>query len=175
MTKERRQELPPILFDAVVELAKETALREGGHVPTLVIDATRQPVVLQIPELAPTHEERIQQMFIAGVALAQHAHVGQLRQIVFVSEGWMSEPQEGRLPEIPPSQDPNRREVLFITGFEPRTGLTRGVILEMIRDEEETLRELRAFAPPGVGNDEIKSPLLDAFIHGCLMGNIRSQ
>lgn len=172
MSKERRQELPPILFESVVELAKETALRDGGHVPTLVIDATHQPVILQIPELASTHEMRVEQMFIAGMALAQHAHVGRLRQIVFVSEGWMSEPQEGQLPEIPPSQDPNRREVLFITGYEPRTGQTRGVILEMIRDQEETLRELREFATPGVGEEQVKSPLVDAFLRGFSAGNV---
>ena len=82
----------------------------------------------------------------------------------------MSEPQEGRLPEILPSQDPNRREVLFITGFEPRTGLTRGVILEMIRDQDEMLRELRPFESPGVDESEVKSPLLDAFVQGLFAG-----
>lgn len=164
--KERGQELPPILFESVVELAKETTLRSGGHIPTLVIDALPHPIILQIPQLAPTHELRLEQMFIAGTALAEQATISRLRQVIWVCEGWMSETEAGKLPEVPPSRDPKRREVLVITGYKASTRRTQTAIWEMVRDETGVLRELRDFGYGRGDEEEGDSPLLNAFLDG---------
>ena len=56
-----------------------------------------------------TLPERVHIMTQAGVALAKSGEVGEVEQVIYVSEGWVSPP---RTPFLRPSQDPNRTEVL---------------------------------------------------------------
>src|SRR5262245_26421072 len=117
MTPERpspvEQNPVPLHFtlEAVAEMAEEVLLRDGMHVPTLIAEGEQNAVVLQIPDIADSHEERVSQMGLAGFAIAHGAQIGSLRQLFFVSEGWLSEmPKDA--PFSTPSQDPNRIEVL---------------------------------------------------------------
>lgn len=166
MTKETVPQPVPMPFELVTLVAREMALRDGGHVPTLIIDGSDGPVFMLIDSLAPSHGERIEQMFFAGATLAREGHVGRLRQVFFISEAWLSTARDGSLPSIPPSQDPNRKEVLIISGYMPRTQQTNLALLEMIRDHDGALRELREFERFQNGEEDVKSPLLIAFVKG---------
>ena len=170
MSTEREQPPAPIEFDQVIRLAKETLLRDGYHAPTLIVDGSRWRAVIEFSELAPNHEGRASQMFSVGTLLARGGKMGRLRHVFFISEGWMSVPHEGKLPDVLPSQDPNRKEMLVITGYEERTRQTTMALFEMIRDPEGALRELRDFVPAAGGETRAESPLLAAFAAGFDMG-----
>lgn len=154
------------MFDQVIRLAQETLLRGGSHIPTVIVDGSEQQVIAQFSDLAPTHDGRVNQMFVAGAALAHGGSVGRVRRVFFISEGWMSVPHEGHLPDVPPSQDPNRKEVLVVTGYKLCTRQTKMALFEMVRDQEGVLRELRDFEPIEGGESRAESPLLEAFVRG---------
>ena len=60
-------------------------------------------------------------MLSAGYALAQSGEVGDLRQVFFISEGWMIVGEEGKPPVSPrPSEDPKRMEVLVVSNLSAR-------------------------------------------------------
>jgi hypothetical protein len=136
----------------------------GTHL--LIVDGSNAPALDHHP--APSHEERVAQLFIAGMALACEGHVGRLRRVFFISEAWLSTAQGGVLPDVLPSQDPNRKEVLIISAYAPGTQQTDLAIFEMIRDSDGALQALHDFAQPGESEAYTKSPLLMAFVNGFL-------
>lgn len=107
-------------------------------------------------------------MAVAGAYAANRESAGQLRSVFFISEGWMSRNDEQAPPELPPSKDPNRLEVLIISGVNVPTRQTTMVIFEMVRDENGVLGELRDFPAAREGETNAESPLLDVFVLGYL-------
>lgn len=166
MRKEWQPRPAPITFEQVTRLAQETLLRDGHHAPTLIIDGSTRPVIVQIDGLAPTFEGRVQQMFVAGQALAREGGAGRLRSVHFVTEAWLSHAQEGKLPDVPPSQDPQRKEVLIVDGVEAKSRRARVAIYEMLRDQQGNLREIRELKLPDDSSTSSDSPLLEAFLTG---------
>jgi len=167
--KEWRQRPASIIFEQVTRLAQEILLRDGHHVPTLIVDGTRNPIVIQMEVLAPTFEGRLQQMFITGQALAHEGTVGRPRSVYFITEAWLSQARDGILPSMRPSQDPQRKEVLMVNGLDRLTGKSQRVrlaIFEMMRDEQGALREIRNFSFPDKPADAADTPLLEAFLTG---------
>lgn len=166
MSKEWQPRPAPITFEQVTRLAQEALLRDGHHAPTLIIDGSLRPVVMQIDGLAPTFEGRVQQMFVAGQALARDGGAGRLRSVYFITEAWLSQANEGKLPDVPPSQDPQRKEVLIVDGVEAKSRRARVAIYEMMRDEQGNLREIREIQLPDDSSTSSDSPLLEAFLTG---------
>ena len=167
--KEWRQRPAPITFEQVTRLAREVLLRDGNHVPTLIVDGTRNPIVIQMEILVPTFEGRLQQMFVTGQALAHEGTAGRLRSVYFITEAWLSQARDGMLPDMRPSQDPQRKEVLMVNGLDRLIGKSRRVhlaIFEMMRDEQGALREIRSYSFPDKPADTADTPLLEAFLTG---------
>ena len=169
MRKERKQRPAPITFEQVTHLAQEVLLRDGHHVPTLIVDGTRNPIVIQMEVLAPTFEGRMQQMFVTGQALSYEGTAGKLRGVYFITEAWLSQARDGMLPGMRPSQDPQRKEVLIVSGLSGLIGHRRQVhlvIFEMRRDEQGALRELHDYTFPDDPELVADTPLLEAFLTG---------
>src|SRR5215207_5907609 len=119
MTPEREQREPDhISFEEVVSNAKEVMLQEGQHLPMVIMDATNNILVGHIPDMPATHGERLEFMQFLGQVAAKSGKVDQLEQVFMVSEGWMRETRDQDQPELPPSQDPKRKEVLIISGIQ---------------------------------------------------------
>lgn len=73
-----------------------------------------------------------------------------------------------KLPTTRPSQDPNRKEVLTISGLTVNTRRVRMVVYEVLRDQQDRLRELKPLfqdAPTDAQN-----PLLEVLFFGFAMG-----
>jgi acetolactate synthase regulatory subunit len=108
-------------------------------------------------------------MYQLGFLLASFAIVGVLKQVFFISEGWMNMTQDGKQPEIRPSLDPQRTEVLLISQLNVINDLAKVVLLEMKRDTNGTLYALEnvdgRLPEP---ESSVKSPLLEAFAIGFL-------
>jgi hypothetical protein len=167
--KEWKQRPAPITFEQVTRLAQEVLLRDGHHVPTLIVDSPKNPVVIQMDRLAPTFEGRMQQMFVTGQALSHEGTAGRVRSVYFVTEAWLSQARDGVLPGMRPSQDPQRKEVLIVSGLSGLIGHRQQVhlaIFEMLRDKEGALRELRDYTFPDDPELVADTPLLEAFLTG---------
>src|SRR5215213_6400226 len=108
------QEREPITIAEIIANAKEIMLRDGQHVPTLIVEGSKSLVGGQIPDLPATHGERVELMRFLGQAAAKSGRVDLLQQVFMVSEGWLSQPREDKPTDLHPSQDPNRKEVLII-------------------------------------------------------------
>jgi hypothetical protein len=173
MSAERKEGEPgKFTFEHVVSRAKAFALREGGHIPMLIAQGNEGNVVLGM-EISPEfREERFDMMFAAGMEVAKRDMVGLLEEIFFVNEGWMSVAEEENRPVVPPSQDPERIEVLQITGIDVTDGdRIQMQIFEMVRDVQgdlTNLDEIENLKEEKEGRAE--SPLLAAFLDGYRKG-----
>ncbi len=175
MRKERDDKPQAHTLEDVTAIAKEVLLRDGRHAPTLIAEGNRHTVLAQVSELGHTHEERTEQMFAVGVALAQTGVIGELKQAFFISEAWMSKGREGKTPHLPPSQDPNRKEVLIVSRFQLDDEAVEVAILEMVRDEAGRITEARAIQPKTDAQQVTQSPLLTAFARGYDEGGVQSD
>jgi hypothetical protein len=172
MSKERWRGPEPFAFEEATRIAREVALKYGGHVPVLIAEGSRRSFGGQIANFPDTHEDRVRWMLSAGYALAQSGEVGELQQVTFISEGWMSA-GEARSPESRPSQDPDRKEVLLVSSLVIKGHRNRLVVFEMGRDADGKLTELKDLQLPGEYEEgRTRTPLLDAFADGFYMGII---
>ena len=166
MNKDRDPQPNSLTIEQVAAIAKENLLRDGYHVPMVLVDGSKIDVAVQITEFGDTFEERRRQMFHAGFALAQENVVGVLQQIFFVSEGWMSVGTAEKQPFYPPSQDPNRKEVLLIANLNVLTNQNEAMKMETVRDAEG---KIIALTEPQKGT-AAESSLLNTFVVGFAMG-----
>ena len=166
MTKDK----PQLTIEEVSQMARETAMRMGSHVPLLVVEGDLDRLLFPITEMAKTHEGRAQQLFIAGLMLARSGEVGVLHQLFFITEAWLSMVEDGKIPETPPSQDPKRKEVLTISHVNLLTGITHLAMLEMKRNEQGELQALEKLNETTSLSEvtTAESPLLSAFVTGFL-------
>jgi hypothetical protein len=169
MNKDREPRPGPLTIEKVAEIAKETVLRDGYHIPTVLVSGSQQDVAIQITEIADTSEERQRQMYYAGLTLAQEHVVGVPQQIFLISEGWASVGTEDNPPMTPPSQDPNRKEVLLIAHSNVLTVEDNVLTFEMLRDTEGKLVGLTQLHEKTEGR-QAESPLIRAFVVGFAMG-----
>lgn len=84
----------PITLEEIVSNAQEIMMRDGKHVPVLIMEADNKVMAGQILDMPPTHGERVELMHFLGQAAAKSGRVNQLQQVFMVTEGWMSEPRE---------------------------------------------------------------------------------
>jgi hypothetical protein len=175
MGQENGNRATPLTLEQVIDQAREVILRDGEHVPTLIADGSRQSVVIPVPEMGDTHDERRVQMFAAGFVLGHSRRLGVLRQVFFISEGWLSLAEGKSPPKMLPSEDPKRREVLFVSSLKLADHKADMAVFEMIRDSEGELIEIRplpevANREAQIGKMDVESPLLDAFTAGFSIG-----
>jgi hypothetical protein len=158
-------------LEEVTRLARKVALEHGGHVPLLIAEGGNGAVVGQLEDLPNTHQGRVRYLHAAGARLAQSREVGVLERVFFVCEGWMSTVREDGTMEMPPSQDPDRTEVLFISSLIVEGQLTDMIFFEMIRGGEGQLTGLEQLHQPGAAKGgRVDSPLLSAFVEGFRRG-----
>jgi len=164
MSPERNQN--PITLEEIVSNAKEIMLRDGNHVPVLIMEADNKVVAGQIRDMPPTHGERVELMRFLGQAAAKSGRVSHLEQVFMVSEGWMSEPSEDKPTSLRPSEDPNRKEVLIISAIQTRERKKHLKVYEVSRDKYEQVTSIEEFSPEDKSEATVEVPLLDAFVQG---------
>ncbi len=155
----------------VCELAKQTALAYSGHVPMLIVNGSKSSAICQLESLPDTHEAKAQRMAMTGFSLARKNEIGLPKQVFLVTEGWMSTAKDGKIPQIRPSQDPNRKEVLLVNSLNVQPRQLDGVVFEILRDRKAKiveLKELQLHPKESEKGEPLKmeSPLLDAFVFG---------
>lgn len=165
MSPERNQN--PLTLEQIISNAKEIMLRDGNHVPMLIVEGRKSLVAGPIPDLPETHKERVELMRSLGQASAKSGRVDHLQQVFMVSEGWMSVASEDQPVEIRPSQDPNKKEVLIISAIRMKERKKQMKVFEILRDSNEQVVDLQEFLPDEKKKDKsVEIPLLDAFVQG---------
>lgn len=166
MSPERR----PYQFqlEEVARLARESTLKYGSHPPALIVEGSKKATGIgPLLDLPGTFEARQELMHMVGQVLAASAQFGELRQVIFISEGWMSVLSKEPKVQMRPSVDPARKEVLVIDCLSIEDHKNNLILFEMIRDDIGTLLELRDMdSPNDKGNLSAQSPLLTAFLDG---------
>src|SRR6266545_4184316 len=156
-----------VTLEEIISNAKEIMVREGNHIPTLILEASNSLVVGRIPDLPPTHGERVELMRFLGQAAAKSGRVDQLEQVFMVTEGWMSVANEDKPAEMRPSQDPDRKEVLIVSAIHMRERKKQMKVFEILRESNKQVVGLEEFLPDERKRDEsVEVPLLDAFVQG---------
>jgi hypothetical protein len=157
-------------LEDVARQAQEVTLKDGRHVPMLLINGDNQSIATALTELPSTHEARRELMRLAGHAVAQSGTATKLEQVFFICEAWMSVAKEDGTIDVPPSQDPNRLEVLIISSLEVASNQPGIVAFEMVRDSKGELTELKPVEVAEEKEGSVETPLLDAFVDGFRSG-----
>jgi hypothetical protein len=165
MSKEKRPLEPLLHLEDIVRLAEEVLMRDGGHLPTLIVEGTTDSLITQLVDLPGEPELRQALLFQVGVLLASDVDLGSLRQVFMITEGWLSLRRDGKPPMERPSQDPEREEVLVVAAFFPPSGRQAVELRRMIRNAQGELVEVSQVSKPE-GATEAENPLLEAFVLG---------
>jgi hypothetical protein len=155
-----------IRFEEVTQKAREIVRQDGSHVPVLIVEGSKNLIVGQLRDMPDTHGERLELMRFLGQLAAKSGKVGELQQVFFISEGWISMASEDKPPQNPPSGDPNRKEVLIVSGLEVQARRRMLKLFEMVRGPNQQVIDLPEISPPEGREGEVEIPLLDAFAQG---------
>ncbi|MGA7193995.1 MAG: hypothetical protein WBW94_10210 [Anaerolineales bacterium] len=155
-----------ISFEEIASNAKDAVLENGNHVPVLIVEGSKNIFVIPVEAMPDTHGERLEMMRFVGQMAAKSGKVGNLQQAFFISEGWMSMAREDMPPEMRPSDDPNRKEVLIISGLQVKERKKSLKLFEMVRDRSKHVVNLPEILPPQAKDNKVEIPLLDAFAQG---------
>lgn len=155
-------------IEEIIRLAKDYVLRHGDHPPTLYVHGTVDNAALPFYAFPDVHEKKILFLAHAGKQLAESGKIGMVTEVFFISEAWISmAKKDGSF--IQPSRDPDRKEVLIISGLNVLDEKQNLAVLDIVRDSNGELREL--IESSRSQGDEVKSPLLPAFVLGYTFGN----
>lgn len=154
----------------VAQMARAIMLEHGSHSPIVLVEGTDGGFTGLLEGFPDDHQGKVQHMGKAGYLFGQRqGRIGRLRQAFFVCEGWMSAVKDGRIPDTPPSRDPNRREVLLVTGIKAEKGEQDFAALEVRRDGDGKVDELTEIDLGLKGT--VESDLLPAFVAGFEAGS----
>ena len=120
-----------------------------------------------------TSDERARLLFAAGYVLAENRLVSRVSDVFFISEAWMSTFDKEAY--VPPSRDPQRREVLLVSGLDMHSGQSELRLYEMQRDDDGALIGLDAVEVPDADEERVESWLLSAFAAGYRAGGDSSN
>ncbi len=153
----------------VFEKIKETILKFGEPLPVLIVEGTKDGVVIPLQDLPGRDtSERVSSLRNYGAEMACERPVGQLQKVFLINQAWASRPKGGKLPTLPPSQDPQRQEVLLIVELDVSSTKQQSVAFELVRDKTGQLTLMQPLMEDGkiIKPDEVFSPLLPAFVQG---------
>jgi hypothetical protein len=151
----------------VARTAEQLMVEHGHHAPIVVVEGSQESLVVEIADLPSNWEKKVGRVMATGYTAGRAGRVGELRQVFFIAEAWMSVGTQEKLPSVPPSKDPNRQEVLVISGRAAAKRQTDLVMFKVLRDPQGRLRGLQECS---MDKGTAASPLLEAFVAGFTAG-----
>jgi hypothetical protein len=119
-------------IEQIAAISRETLLKDGNHIPTLIVVGTLGKGIGQLQGDFETSDDRRRAMSVLGKAFREEKQIGKLEKVFFISEGWMSAAaKSGEI--IRPSEDPNRIEVLVVSELDLQGKKTNMLLFEMER------------------------------------------
>src|SRR4051812_28839176 len=101
----------------IAALAKTVMLRDEQHATTLVVEGSRQGGIVTLRDFPDDPDEKHLAMQATGYNIGKRPDLGELIRVFLISEAWVSMATNGKLPNVRPSKDPNRREVLIVSSL----------------------------------------------------------
>jgi|SRR5579871_1286983 len=150
----------------IAALAQQVLLKDGVHAPTVIVEGTRRATAYTLRSFPRTADGRRAALRAVGERMARSGGLGDLVRVFFISEGWMSLAKSGQIPPMPPSQDPERTEVLIVSGADVAEHALDVVIIEVVRDQAERITHLQKV--PGLEGTQVDASPLESFINGFL-------
>ena len=163
-----KQELEKTL-ERVAGIAKNIFQKQGSLSPTLFVyytfenDAGKETDSIAVfPIIQLEHREVV--IYLTGKLFLRDKRIKKVKAVVLVSEGWMSVCKNGKIGKVPPSQDPERIEILNITGMTDAAESAM-LIFEMKNRDDRNKRTLELMEELSK-IDRIENRLLDKFWQG---------
>lgn len=153
-------------FEVIKNAALEIALRDGSHQPILIAQGSGGAVIGFPQQLPSTADERLRWMWGSGFEIASDPRIGNLEEIFFVCEGWMSEVRDGNIPDFSPAKDPQRKEILMVSSLKVGSQMANLAIFDMSRDELGNLTDLVEIEMDAEDGARSDNRLLVSFILG---------
>lgn len=151
-------------FDDLVQIARETMLRDGEHAPLLYLEGTARDGIIGLEFMPESHSAKANMMRVIGLDFALKHPKNRIKTVSMVNEGWMLKVSPGE-DYVMPSKSPNRIEVLVITRLTVANMKTRMANLRVVRDEQGKVMEL--VVPDEMeGAFQPRAFLLEAFVEG---------
>lgn len=154
----------PLTLDGVSELARKTILRDGYHAPILIVEGTDERLLIPVEEFPDTAEGRIYTLYSLGRQVKRERPIGSLKQVFLITEAWISIGADQSRLVVPPSQDPNRLEVLLIGRTDVAASTHEIRLLEVVRNAADKVSRVKNRTPSVNENMRVESPLMQAFI-----------
>jgi hypothetical protein len=167
MPKEQSQPPRSPTLEEIAEMSRRVLLKDGYHSTMLIVEGSKNGIVVQLQEVGSTYDERRLQMFLIGMRLAAEGEIGVLQQAFFISEAWMSSSTH-QPPNVRPSEDPRRQEVLLVSQLKVNEQKLATLIYDMKRDKKGKLIGATPRTYERKDTIESRSPLLEAFVAGYL-------
>ena len=149
------------ISDDILGVAKEAVLRFGGFKPSLFVEGTSGKMYTHLP-FGETNDERAQIMTEAGIKLAKSGKLGDVERVIFVTEAWVGPARERY---VPPSQDPDRMEVLLFNMLDAKTNAQYLEMYSCVRNGKREITDLKLVPMPEDGKT-VDGNLLPAFLSG---------
>jgi len=134
-------------IDEIISNAQEIILRDGHHVSIMIVEGSRDMLVSQLRKFPDTHEARMELIRFIGLTTAMSGKFGKLRQVFMVSEGWMSIASQDKPSKRRPSEDPNKKEVLIVSGLQILEKQKFLKLFEILRDTQGKVIDLLELMP----------------------------
>jgi hypothetical protein len=154
--------------DAVLDLAKRLLLELDEVRPMLIILGEKGATRIPLDGLPQEPEQKTKALLALGYAVARESRLGELQQLFFLSEAWMTTAPLGTPLKTMPIDDPKRREVLILAQRTRDPGTTMIQLFEINRSSEEIeLQRIKQVEDP---RGSAESPTLDSFLYGYEQG-----
>jgi len=152
-------------MDNVIKQATKTIIKLGYHVPQVVVYGSRNNTMGIMSDFPAESDQKRELLMSLGAKMREANILGDLEEVFLISEAWMSVCKKGVSPNLAPSEDPARKEILMIFHQNILEGKTDGKMFDIIRGENKQIMELKV---GGLESEytSVESPLLEAFLTG---------
>lgn len=158
----------------IMEMAKETILTTGQHLPMLIVEHGEKQLHLLVIDSLPESTQAKQTLFFRiGHMLVKEQQIEHIREASFITEAWASKVDNPDAPRgwARPADDPHRSEVLIVLKLELSGKQAKQTVqmVEMIR-HGDTLD-----LSPVEEVSEVRSMLLPSLLAGVIAAQMPDQ
>lgn len=158
----------PTYLQSLLEIAEKTTIEHNGHMPQLCLVGDKGKIMALLPDLPQNSELKHKLLEFSGYKMSTdikaREQLGELQEIYFISEAWVSTLEKDEKMEVMPREDPKKKEVLMIAIKDIQNNIDKAIFREIIRNKEDKIVALNK----GMDNKgvEVKSYILEAFLDG---------
>lgn len=157
-------------LESILKISEKTIMESNNHIPQLFLVGSQGKIMAILAELPENSEAKHKLLFMAGYKMGvdpkANEALGELQELFFVSEAWVSIIPKGQQSTVQPRNDPEKKEYLIVSIKNLKKNTDSLVMREIIRNKEGKVVKLENDKTSG----EVKSFIIDQFIAGFQAG-----